>query len=665
MIKIPQSTKQLLVTNGKNAYQGVISYTKNIDFDEEGYIKLSAPMCKIYSSEDDADLDLPTDIFAYDDGRYKVTTDDRAFNFSLTNISFQEDTGKTDFSPETRIVPWVGGLWHVGGDNVSSYTGASGDGVYATVISSALNYIELFVNRNTLVGNLADNILRQYDTSYSQGTALTIPENFVITGTAYSDNKMGIITRQRKNSSNAYFFTWSGETTEADAGFPINDSYLTALKAYKSSWVMFTSAGELLYFNGGGFERLGVLPIFNHEDDLVSLGSNNSIDLGNSMDAIGDVVYINCASTPEFSSENKAYRPHYSAGVYCYDPKVSFYHKHAPSYSEYKEETGTASSDVITMSAAHFLATGDEVFIDTDDQGLTGNTMYYAIVQSSTTLKLASTYDNAIANTSLTITNGSINLWYVKRKDFGIEAMRLKDVGLCRKDRDYSGSENSGVLPFFMGSAVRPNNVGAERVNVLNATVPFMSNRGYVVTGKFQTDSLEDSWQAVAVKYSKLKAGSSIVVKAKTKDQDALIIGDSTLFSDSVYAGPLITWDASGDYFETTFDLSTVEVGDEVHIFDGAGAGQSAHITEINLSGSIYQVRVDEVIRGITSNLKSCVSIDKWKKIGTITSKDVDGVKKMSIDNPSPTLEVKIELRGVGVKVSEIQVINKFYRPAV
>lgn len=654
-----------MVTNGKNAYQGTISYTKNIDFDEEGYIKLSAPMCKIYSSEDDVDLDLPIDIFAYDSGSYKVITNDRAFNVQLGSLSVSEDTGKTDYSAKSRVVPWVGGLWHVGGDNVSSYTGADGTSVYATVISAALKYIELFVNRNTLVGNIAGNVLKQYDTSYSGTVDLTIPANFVITGNAYSNNLMGVITRQLKNNGNAYFFTWDGAGTSASAGYPVNDSYIIALRAYKSSWILITSSGELLYFNGGGFEKLGTLPIWNVEDDLIDLTPTTSIEIGNCMDVVGDIAYINCASTPEFSSENKAYRPFYSAGIYCYDPKVSLYHKHAPSYSEYKEETGTAASDVITMGAAHFLATGDEVFLDTDDQGLTGNKMYYAIVTNTTAFKLASSYDNAIANTALTITDGSINLWYVKRKDFGIEALRLLDVGLCKKDRSFNGSENSGVLPFFMGAAVRPNNVGATRVNILNATVPFMSNRGYVVYSKFQTDSLEDTWQAVAVKYSKLNAGSSIVVKAKTKDQDAIVIGDSTLFADEAYSGPLITWDANGQYFETTADLSTVEVGDEVHIFDGAGAGQSAHISAIALVGSTYQVDLDEVIRGITSNLKSCVSIDKWRKIGTITSADTDGVKRFAVDGNSPTMEVKLELRGVGVKYGEIQAINKFYRPSV
>lgn len=666
MIKIPQSDKKILVTNGVNSIQGAISYTKNIDLSERGCFKLSPPMCKIFSAEasegGDVDLDLPIDIFPYDDGDFKVITNNRAFNFGLSTGSSSEDTGLTTWQDTTRVINWVGGDWYLNADDVYSFTGATGDTVYTSRINILLDYLELFTNRNTVVGVSASNVLKQYNASYTNTVDLTIPENFTITGVAYSNNMMGIITRQSKNQGNAYFFTWDGATTSANSGYPVNDSYITSISAYKSSWVITTSAGQILYFNGGGFTELASLPTFRYEDDIINLGPSNSTSFGNVIDVDGDVVHLNVASLPEFSNNNRPYRPGFSSGVYCYDPEVSLYHKHAPSYSKYAAENGTVSSDVITLNT-HYMETGDEVWLRATDLGLIGQRVYYAIVLSPTTIKLADTYNDALSNTALSITDGTLNdLFYVKRTDYGVESVRLSHTGLVKKLRTFNGFEDSGVWPFFMGAEVRPNTVDSAPVSVLNALVPAMSNRGYIITSKFQSENLEDLWQGVAIKYKKLSPQSSIVVKAKVKDQESLIIGDMTLYNNS-YTGPSITWDANGTVFETSSDLSTVEVGDEVHIFVGAGAGQSAHIESITLAGSTYQVTLDEKIRGITSNAKSCVSIDKWVKLGVITANDTDGVKKLLLTKSSPSMEIKLELRGVGVKVNEILLISKIHKP--
>lgn len=660
--KLPQNTKSILVTNGVNSIQGLLSYTKNIDLDEKGYIKLAAPMLKIYSSEvaegGDTGFELPTTLFNWDEGKIKVITQADAYNIINSSLSVTKDTGYTVWNLKSRVISWVGGLWHIGGGDVKSYSGATATTVYATVINILLNYIELFVNRNTIIGSNSDNTLKQYDTSYANTQDLTIPANFIITGTAYSNNRIGIITRQTKNQGNAYFFTWTGDTSSAESGYPVNDSYILAIKAYKSSWAIFTSSGQLLYFNGGGFTELGTIPTFRFEDDAISLGPNSSITVGDIMDVDGDLIYINCASLPEFSMDNKPYRPGFSGGVYCYDPEVGFYHKFAPSYSRYIREDLTASSNILTASAAHLLKTGDEVWLQATDLGLTGARTYFAIVVNSTTFKLADTYNDAISETSLSITNGTLNnVFWAKRVDYGVESIGMVDLGLVKKSRDYNGFDSSGVMPTFMGVKIHPNDLSITPVSVLNASVPIMSNIGYCVTSKFQSDDFEEQWKGIAVKYLKLSQQSSITVRAKIQDREAVIVGDMNLF-DSTYSGASVNWDASGDYFETTFDLTDVEVGDRIRIFAGAGAGQSAHITEIAETGGVWQVTIDASLRGITSNAKSCISIEKYHYLGTITATDTDGVKYFALGKSSPTLEIELELKGIGVRISEILPIS-------
>jgi len=662
--KIPQNNKQILVTNGKESFQGTIAYTKNIDLDEDGYIKLSPPMVKIYSNETseggDVDLDLPLDIFSYDDGAYKVITNDRAFNFSLTALDFTEDTGLTSWLNTSRVINWNNGNWFVNATNIYEYDGTNGNATYTSRISGELQYPELFTNKNTLVASNGSNLLKQYNTSYANTTDLTIPANFKISGTAYSNNFMGVITRQSKNQGNAYFFTWDGSTTSANAGYPVNDSFLTTIASYASSWVVMTSSGELLYFNGGGFESLGALPGFYTANDYISLGSGNFITMGKNIDVDGYGIYVNSPSLPEYSQNKKPYKPHVSGGVYFYDRKNGLYHRYSPSYSRYSENTGASLSNVITLST-HFLETGDEIWVDESSLVATSRTIYYAIKVSDTEIKLASSYDNAIAETNITLTDGNIGLYYAERKDFGVDSIRIQDLGLVKKARDYTGFLDTGILPTFMGASIRPNDLTGPRKNVLCALAPQISNRGYVVTGKFQTDSYEDTWQKIGVKYKKLSPQSSIIVKVKTKDEEPLIIGDETLYNDN-YTGESVTWDSSRKNFVTSVDISDYEEGDEVYVFDGAGAGQSAHITNITADGA---VTLDEIIRGVTNGAKSCVMLSKYKKLGTIDADCTEGVKHFPLNSTSPSVEVKLELRGIGVTISEILVINKSHKPSV
>lgn len=674
MTKFPQNNKLIINNNGLNAFEGFLSYTKNIDLTEQGYIKLSPPMGKIVTSEvaegGDADFSLPVDIFSYGSGSYKVLTSAKSFNFVMAVLSPSEDTGIAQKATETsRVINWENGNWFINADAVYEYTGATGSTVYTSRIAVALEYIELFTNKNTLVGSNGDSILRQYNTSYASTTDLTIPDNFTITGAAYSNNMMGVITRGSKNQGNAFFFTWDGATTSANAGYPVADSYLIALESYRSSWAMMTSGGELLYFNGGGFQQLGTLPIFTFEDDLISLGANNSIDFGNIMDVDGDTIYINCASLPEFSSTNKPYRPGFSSGIYNYTPQTGLYHRFAPSYSRYRKENGTASSDVVTISS-HRLETGDRIWLEADDLGLTKG-IYYVIKLTSTTIKLASTYANALSSTAVSITDGTLNdLWYMNVSDYGVESVALRHLGVVKKLKDYEGTDESRAQPIFIGADIHPNDVSTTRVKVLNIAVPVMCNKGYATTTKFQTESMTDTWQGVGVKYMKLKQEDKIIVRGKTADEEPVIIGDMSLYAAS-YTGDTMIWDANGKEFETSADLSEVlaysEVEEyEVYIYVGAGAGQSANIESIELheDGVTYKVTLQEALRGITSNSKSLASIEKWVKLGEITSDDTLGYKVLPLAKPSPSLEIKLELRGVGTQVNEVQPLRRYNKPS-
>jgi hypothetical protein len=666
----PQPDKRIAVTNGKKAYAFTLAYTKNIDLSEDGYIKLAPAMCRVYSSEDVADFGLPYDLFSRTEGTYKILgPGEDTYELSLSTLGIVVDGTFAGGSNGLRVVPWVSNEWFINADTaVYSYDGVSASANYTSRIANDLDFIELFVSRNTLVGRdpSAVNVLKQYTSAFGASTDLTLPANYAITGAAFSNETMGVATKQQKNQGKAVFATWDGADTSANGFFQVDDPYILDIAAYQSSWVILTSAGRLLVFNGGGFDELGRLPMYDEQSRIVDFTPTSNPVFGKLIHVDGDKIYVNCASLPETSKTRKPYTPHYSGGAYCFDPRNGFYHHHAPSYSPYGAESITFASNIGTTSAAHYMETGDEMLCQTSSNELTAGKTYFVIKLTDTTFSLADTYDQAIALTAKTITNGAYSLFYAKRYDYGIEVLKLVDCGVVRNEKDYSGFTSSGALPFFLGARIHPNNLGTARVSVINIATPLIHNRGYFVTGRFQTGNLQDMYQGVAVKYSKLKQQDKIIVKAKTKECEPIIVGDLTLF-DSTYSGESVQWDGSGAYFATSADLTGAEEGDEVHVFAGPGAGQSAHITEIN--GNVtdgWEVLLDEPIRGTVSGRKSCVSIDKFKKLGVITSEDTEGVKTLKNEAHAGTgMQVKIELRGIDVKVSELIPLKAPHKLAV
>jgi hypothetical protein len=667
----PQPDKRILVTNGRALYPNTISYTKNIDLREEGYIKLSPPQCRVYSSEDAADFNVPYELINRTSGVYKIlTTGEDTYELSLSTAGV--GTIDSTFAGGTtglRVVRWVSNLWFINADNaVYSYDGSSASSTYTSRIATVLNFIALFVSRNTLVGRDASNVnvLKQYNTSYSGTTDLTLPANFAITGCAFSNEQMGVITKQRKNQGNAIFAIWDGADTSANRIFELNDPYILDIAAYKGSWVILTSRGLLLFFNGGGFDELARLPGFDLEHRIVDVAPDDGLNFAPIISVNGDRIYVNVYSLPESTRSMKPYVPFYSGGAYCYDPRNGLYHIAAPSYSKYDTYSVTFANNIGTAPSAHYLETGDEVWPAASSNEITAGKTYYVIKLTDMTFKLAETYDDAIAEEGMTITNASYDLFYVNRYDYGIEILKQADCGLVRNEQDLSGYTTSGAFPFFLGANVHPNNLAATRVAALTMSIPVMHNRGYFVLGKFQTQNLQDSWQAIAVKYAKLKNGDQIIVKAKTKDTEPIIVGDPSLFATSAYTGKGALWDSSGTYFTTTEDLTGASEGDEVHIFAGPGAGQSAHIVTINGNATDgFEVVLDERIRGVVSGRVSCVSIDKFKKCGVITKDDTDGVKSVPVGDPGTAMDVKIELRGIGTKVSEIIPISGPHQQAI
>jgi hypothetical protein len=246
---------------------GSVYATKNIDFDQEGYARLSSRMVSVMSEDTDAQFNLPISIGRTDEDDFNIVTEDEPFAGTISPISIsvtEESASNNPATTEDSDGLWFHNLWVVTEDNDVHYKAANGDwtDTNLTLTTSVSHAMEVFKNRNSLcIAN--GNVVKQYTESggsFTNTTDLTIPSDYEVIGLAYANNRMGVITKLASGitgqNQDAFFFVWSGATTSAEGGYPIGSDMAAGIFPYMGSWVVVSRAGQLLYFNGGGFTVL-------------------------------------------------------------------------------------------------------------------------------------------------------------------------------------------------------------------------------------------------------------------------------------------------------------------------------------------------------------------------------------------------------------------------
>lgn len=662
--KIPTTTKYF-VTNGSDLDPN-IQYTKNMTLDQEGYLKLSPPFPRFIDSGVIPNYEILADGMKYNDGSlYKLFTSDKIYSVNLSDFTVTEES-VTNGRSTTRISSWKGGSY-----NNRVYLGGSG-GIYSFEASNGVfpqqaimrrentstfrEYIETFVNRNTLVGSAGSQV-KQFTTAdmsdsappgTASGQALTIPDNFEIMGMAYSNYRMGIATRNKAVGS-AYFFVWDGSTADASQGFPINAEVIIDVIAYKNSWVIYTSSGQVLLFNGGGFDVLGTLPVYRENATWIKYRS--SLDHGRQMYTDGEMIYFNVGSMLISNEDDSGLIKGFYSGIWCYDPKIQcIYHKYSGSNSMLYTASLTPAAGVYT-STSHYLETGDRV------KNHSGK-VYFAIKLTTSTFKLADTYDLAVAGTASSTATSGTHYW-IKRIDWSQQCVAHFNVGAFLNLSDTNTLRASGIQPVFIGQGLNTKSLGY--VNNLSIMGTVYDNIGSVTYYKIKSEGKEDFWNSIDLKYRKLTENDQIVVKYKIKDAyKQIAIGEAGDETPDNY----VTWVNSTTFTisNSVKDLSLVEVGDEVEFFSGAGAGSTAHISSITLASGTWTVVLDEAIRGGESGNKSTCMFDTFKKLGVITKSNdsnLENQTNLPLAKSAKWIQIKIELRGNQVTVEDLIINNK------
>lgn len=166
--------------------------------------------------------------------------------------------------------------------------------------------------------------------------------------------------------------------------------------------------------------------------------------------------------------------------------------------------------------------------------------------------------------------------------------------------------------------------------------------QGFFTTVRHESESIADTFESFTVKADTLDATDSVTIKSKT----------ATL---STYPVSLddVTWlDASA--FTTTASLTNVEVGDEVFILSGHGAGNLLTITDI--SGTNTKTVTTDGTIGVLNEL-SDVQIENWKKHEeTMTAENGEWKKWGGPEGTHTACEYKVVLNG---EVTVREVISK------
>jgi hypothetical protein len=195
----------------------------------------------------------------------------------------------------------------------------------------------------------------------------------------------------------------------------------------------------------------------------------------------------------------------------------------------------------------------------------------------------------------------------------------------------------------------------------MGTTSNAVESRGYFITPRAFSNDITDTFNLLTLKYSRLNNElDKIIIKYRTEedflDKDNIInLGNSDNWK--------ITWTSTNTFTTTWTNWSTAVVGNEVEVLRGAGGGLLAHITDISVNAGTYTVTIDETFEQYITGDVSTAIFRNWVKFAVINSTG-NGYLSQQIGATGKFIQIKVELRGLGVRIEELKVDNKYLLPA-
>jgi len=668
MIQLPnQQSKRWQQANQSDLF-GNIYITKNITFDNEGYLTLSNSPRESMDETVTASFDNPAVILFSDDFGYFIGTWDTAYSVG-TEILTTRPTVIAG-APATDIetdATWFGGLMPVTQDTDVDYYDPSANTWTDTNISLTANgqhpCVE-FLSLSALA--IADvNTVKLYATPLTATptliTTLTISSNFEITSMCYFNQNLYIAT-QNVYGGHAYMYVWNGLGTAAQQVYEVDSNMIFSLCVHDDAVWLLTGNGSLLRFNGGGFdgesEGIPAFPIF-YTDQAIADETNIGM-YKNIMKSNGNLLYI--LFTNQENDNNRLLNM--PDGIWCYDSKLNMlYHRYSLSNSLVVPETinttaVNTTTNEITVSGSY--TTGTEVYYNnagTLIPELLNNAKYYVIRVDATHIKLATTLANAVAGTAIDLTGTGFatqKLVFFPNIDYG-QYYTNRTTALNVIERPVTNRQYGTELLY--GAGVDSRQLGS--LETMGTVSTGVEARGYFITPKIVSTNITDNYDLVTLKFSRFTSETDkIIIKYRTVDDMKQYIKLSDWD---------ITWTSTTTFTSTETGWATAVVGNEVEILKGAGAGLLAHITVISENAGTYTITLDDTFDNyVTGDLAQAIFRNwiKWKTIAYGDSNANQYYLAEHIGAGGKFLQLKVELRGIQTRIEELLVDNVFRLPA-
>lgn len=170
-------------------------------------------------------------------------------------------------------------------------------------------------------------------------------------------------------------------------------------------------------------------------------------------------------------------------------------------------------------------------------------------------------------------------------------------------------------------------------------------------TAWLESNQVTDAFKAVVTKFKRLPSNAKIYIKYRT-------------YNTPVIPEVNVTWNSTTQFTYNSVPsdpFANTEVGDEVTITQGPGAGDVAHITNIAILAGVYTVTLDKAITGIQVNDTSNIIVQKFKLLKTITGGGLEQFSNapLPISNRDIQMQIKVVCQWSGNnELYELMVVN-------
>lgn len=652
--------------------EGDIIASRNIDLDQGGKLRLARKAMALFSygasssqvlGEDPAFQGTVLGVLTDTEYAYVVTSSG-TFVMHLTDAYAPTLQAPSSNSPTHGFdsdIEWFQGKPHVsGGEYVSSLN--LGFSTWAARVISGLSttvphpLCALKSKPLLAVGNGSE--VKIYDASYSNTVTIALPSELYATSIRSRGNSIYIGTRHLYGGE-AQLIIASGSATAPDSTWGCGADWLYSLSDYLGTMAVITSAGQIRYFNGGGFSELAALPVFHTPYSWASTNSSAFLVgkvTNRGMVASGTKLFINIDGSLSQATGvyPGAYLSGQPSGLWEYTPASGLIHKAGMNFSSRLRLVITDANSSRITTTAHQASTGDAVYVsNTALTGLNAGQVYYAIVESATTMRLALSTADAYAGRSVVIGGVPTQDYIVvdRYETFGADVVSYPGAVFPLGRAMPSAFFGTEVL---FGAGLYDSTLTLYRASI--CSLGMGRNRGSFTTPKITAGASADYFNKIIGFVENLDLDTDeVIVKYRTN----LRFG---LPTPPAFTGTGATWTSTTTFTvdSTKKDIASIAVGDEIEIISGTGAGYTIHVTLIDDSSSTFVFTVDETMP-FSSGTFDFIA-DNWTKLRTFTSADLTDLRtgfQSALDRvQGKWAQFKTELRGRDVALREMQVLN-------